>query len=225
MSEIPEERGFQAIGSQVPKIVSSLKVSASMPTNLRQSSGTTGAQCLARKGSSSTGRALTATDVARLLDGDEPARTDKAILASLPPSLASSLRERRREMIDPVYGFDSEFCGYEIGTVSAEDLQAGQALVRAAIQRCDRQTVASELTRMRALTKARQLTDDDAAVTVAAYAEELSQYPADIVRAACRSWTRREPWWPSWAELKAELDRLARRRKALFAALRPGEIA
>lgn len=142
------------------------------------------------------------------------------MLASLPPSVASSLTEKRTDFVDPVYGYDFRFDGYSLAPVDAAEKMQAKAIVLAACRRCDSKTIASELTRMRVLTKARELSNDDASATVAAYAEELSRYPADIVRAACRGWSKREPWWPSWAELKEELTRHARRRKALAEVLR-----
>lgn len=62
--------------------------------------------------------------------------------------------------------------------------------------------------------------DDEFTETLrlAAYASRLSAYPADVARAAClgREWR----WWPTWAELKDECDRLAAPRREMASALR-----
>ena len=56
-------------------------------------------------------------------------------------------------------------------------------------------------------------------LTMAAYAEYLAEYPADVVIDALRWWARVEKWWPAWSELKELLDRRVIRRKALRKAL------
>jgi hypothetical protein len=57
----------------------------------------------------------------------------------------------------------------------------------------------------------------DEALRLEAYAGRLRAFPADVARAAVlgRSWQ----FWPSWAELEAECNRLASPRRAMLAAL------
>ncbi len=62
--------------------------------------------------------------------------------------------------------------------------------------------------------------DDEFTETLrlSAYTARLSAYPADVARAAClgREWR----WWPTWAELKDECDRLVSPRREMATALR-----
>jgi len=83
--------------------------------------------------------------------------------------------------------------------------------------------VVAELMRLRLVTKARA---EDPAITDAAIsvmAEELSAWPLDVVRTACRSWARNSTWWPSLAELNGECDWRGRRRKRMAEILRRAE--
>jgi hypothetical protein len=74
--------------------------------------------------------------------------------------------------------------------------------------------VARELARLRALTK---MKETDAAMVAAAYAEEVSRYPADAVVEVCRSWDG--VFFPSWSELRDRLETTVAHRRSLLAAL------
>ena len=51
--------------------------------------------------------------------------------------------------------------------------------------------------------------DDDmsAELKLRAYVEKLSEYPGDVVREVLNEWPGRSKWFPTWAELKAALDK------------------
>jgi hypothetical protein len=57
----------------------------------------------------------------------------------------------------------------------------------------------------------------DEALRLEAYASRLRAYPADVVRAAVLG--KRWQWWPTWAELAGECDRLSAPRRHMIAAL------
>lgn len=56
------------------------------------------------------------------------------------------------------------------------------------------------------------------ALRIEAYASRLRQYPADVARSAVlgKSWK----FWPTWAELESECEKLAAPRRTMIAALR-----
>lgn len=127
------------------------------------------------------------------------------------------------ERVQPIYGpdgYDERLLGYELRRpVSPEDAEAAIAILREANKPADSAFIAKELTRMRLLTKARPQDDIDLEMMAAIYADEMSVYPADVVMAACRKWTAMETWWPSWAELKDQLEFRMRRRREMLEAL------
>lgn len=51
--------------------------------------------------------------------------------------------------------------------------------------------------------------DDDMAseLKLRAYVEKLAEYPGDIVNAVLKDWPGKSKWFPTWAELKAALDK------------------
>ncbi len=137
-------------------------------------------------------------------------------MASLPPCLKSSLKEIRRDRIDPVYGLESIFIGWQIvGHVEPDDLTAGQSMVAASMSPASREVIVSELTRLRVLTLGKNETEDRFRLMTRAYVEEMGKYPPDVVRAACRSWAKTGKFWPSWSELSGKLDAELRNRKSL----------
>jgi len=61
-------------------------------------------------------------------------------------------------------------------------------------------------------------------LAVEAYGSRLEQYPADIVHEVLTKWPDQSMWWPSWHELKEEIDwrnRRAKMRDALEKKLTP----
>ncbi|KKM12092.1 hypothetical protein LCGC14_1720340, partial [marine sediment metagenome] len=66
---------------------------------------------------------------------------------------------------------------------------------------------------------------EDLAALIAIYAEELAEYPLDVVRDACRTWARREKWFPAWADLRALCEERVMKRRDLLMALRRSDAA
>lgn len=67
------------------------------------------------------------------------------------------------------------------------------------------------------ITSRRQDDTDTEALRLAAYSDRLAAYPADVVREVLLVMVWR--WWPSWAELKPECDKLAGPRRRVQNAL------
>jgi len=196
-----------------------------MPTDstlerLPTSSPITGKPSPARRQPSSIGPQRGATGAAANTSAT-PEEIDHMVLASLPPSVASVLRETTKDFIDPVYGFDSEFTGYALAAqVMAPDREVAIARVEAALTPAQPTMVRMELARLRASTKARVQPGDDLTMILQVLAEECQDYPPDVVRYALRQWAKREVFFPALAELRDELQRHCKRRRALLEALR-----
>ena len=61
--------------------------------------------------------------------------------------------------------------------------------------------------------------EGEAEIALSVYAGRLAQYPADVVRTVLREASKRSKWWPAWADLEPELDRLAKPRILMREAL------
>lgn len=197
-----EGKGFQAIGNLIA-------TTEPLPSNLesnqdqhRQSSGTTGAQSLALRDASSIGRPHGGTVAVRLpaevetaLGGAEAWKTDKAVVALLPPQLRSLLRSKLNGEFDIV--------GWE--WLGSPDLgEAAQALAIVA-QTCRPVTATqalNALTRCFAVTKGKRDDEIDIKATLAAMVDGLAEFPADVVNDACRAYARCNVFRPSLAELR-----------------------
>lgn len=136
----------------------------------------------------------------------------------------SCLEKRENPIIDPEYGFDGVSTSYELlAPISAQDESLLRRSIATAALACEparKEFVVFELGRLRAMTKARAEDQTSTEFLLACYAEDMRQYPADIVREGCRKWARTEKFFPAWSELKEILDRLSRNRFALYHALR-----
>lgn len=135
--------------------------------------------------------------------------------ASLPPSIATSLRERVSKSF--------EVAGYTIqGNVPEADLREA---IRALNEQCEpaaKIDIARWLAELYALTKQRAEEQVTLDLAVQAFASRLEKYPAYAVEAALREWPDKSKWWPSWQELKAEIeaaDKLTMVRQAVYQAL------
>jgi hypothetical protein len=95
-------------------------------------------------------------------------------------------------------------------TGSREDLE--QAYKALEWEAPDTKSIIEELTRLKMLTASRNLTVDELTLQISLYAEELSAYPMDAIRAAIRA-ACEDKWWPTWADLKEDLDFYSQNRR------------
>ena len=220
-----EDLGLRRIGNLTAQTVSSPQALASTLTRLQPNSATTGSRYPAPKGVSSAGTALSKTAAANLpsvaaaMALFDPEKVDRALAASLPRSVASACQARWTDTIG-AHGWDGQISRYELVTMPPErDLDAASAMIEATLKPAAAKVVKSELARLRATTISRNTEASDLALTFAAYADALTEYPADVVVDTCRYWGRNEKWWPALAELRSRMDRKFRRRKLLAAAI------
>jgi hypothetical protein len=80
---------------------------------------------------------------------------------------------------------------------------AGPKMVNGAAARC------------LSVTKSRATDGMDLRMMLAVFADELAQFPEDVVATAFRKWAQREKWWPSLAEIRDQCQRLNRVRASL----------
>jgi hypothetical protein len=118
------------------------------------------------------------------------------------------------------HGFDTDFMGYELTTECDQtDLNAALALVSNVSQHCPHDIAAKAVGALRMRTKARKETEDDLEMLMAIFTDDVSEYPADVVVDACKTWGKANVFFPSWSELNELCDRRFRKRAAMSAAL------
>lgn len=64
--------------------------------------------------------------------------------------------------------------------------------------------------------------DDDTAsdLKLKVFADDLSQYPGDIVRHVLKEWPENNKWFPAWSELRDEIDRMSGLRPEIIRRVR-----
>ncbi len=119
--------------------------------------------------------------------------------------------------------FGFEGVGLADVRVSVRATPAMVAQCREAVDRlcrpCGAKVAGGKLTELLALTVSRSRSDVDREAMAVAYTQRLAQYPEDVVVRACDRWADREEFWPSWAEIKGECDKLMRGRAKVREAL------
>lgn len=144
------------------------------------------------------------------------------VTPGLPATIAAAIEFTTRS----TYGADGQFDG---SVVDAATLTGhhDEALIRAALAALESasrpggfQLATVELSKLRAKTAFRSAEGGDQHLIGQAYTEELAAYPQDVIREACRQSAASSRWWPAWADLKRECDRLVAKRLAEHRALK-----
>ncbi len=220
MERDDEEQGFRPIGSLASTIGNTLKTSGSIPTTPRSSFGTTGLPSRVSAPASSIGPSSGRTvaeslpSVEAAMACGDPQEIEGAVVRSFGRLLA--LSERRPPTNDPYTTYS--LVGYDLSG-SRADLMAARRVLDAAMMPAKRAETVKTLVRLRLLTVARAATEDDVSMTLAAYADELADLPADAVRVAASMWARANKFWPSLAELRSGAERLCKHRLMLTEAI------
>jgi len=133
----------------------------------------------------------------------------------LPQSVARCLRE--------TLSSDFDVIGYEVGPgVSESDLRAALVVLNEECKPAPPEKIGMWLAKLYALTK--QRAEDQVTLDLAteAFMARLEKLPAAAVEAAMEAWPDKSKWFPSWQELKAEIettDRATKVRKAIYDAI------
>jgi hypothetical protein len=223
-----EAGGFRPIGNSMPSLRRSPEISGSTPDARATPSATTGSRLPAATRSSSTGAPLSERGAAGLPTPLHE-RVERALrMFGLPreaerwlPSLALALDWQPSGVIAADGQFDRLVPG-AITIRANADVELGRRLLRALDRVCDpcrEATATAAFAELRALTVARSRSDEDLEMMAAGYISRLAEFPGDVVHEAVRRWVEREQWFPSWAELRAEIDKLVSGRQRLRRAL------
>lgn len=236
MTEPKEDRGFQRIGSLLPRIVrsehpSGSSTSGQSPTNLP----TTGDRSRASEASSSTGRQLSVIDCEKWRAEITGATTETEATASLDRLCAALLGSRPVWQRAHRFGTDDQ---YEVeitdirlpATLTQVEIyevwKALEPLCRPATgdaKAC--QQIVSEVARLFAVTPTGRdkIGNDDLAMDTIAM--DLAEYPADCALRALRAARRGDRWRPSLSQIIDDVRWRAARRSALRAAFREAGVA
>lgn len=143
-------------------------------------------------------------------------------MAGLAALLGRSPNLLGHEEVDGEYGYDFTVTGYSFGELRElpdERLVTARGLVEQTLVPADHAVIAQELARLRAVTKARRVDEDEATLTFGVLREELAIFPPDVVRGALRKIARREVFFPTLAEMRDQCQREFRKRRMLAVAL------
>lgn len=205
-----EERDSPPIGDLPSPVSLSPSVLASIATQNSHNSAVTGAPCLAPKPSNSTGTSLSKPDSASLLAVETAWQYRDA--QALDTHLHRLLKPYGTS-IEPLMNADFDVLGYRgrlpdglRPLVELINQPAGPKMVNGAAARC------------LSVTKSRATDGMDLRMMLAVFADELAEFPEDVVATAFRNWARREKWWPSLAEIRDHCQRLNRVRSSLWRA-------
>ena len=125
--------------------------------------------------------------------------TERNLQASLTPSVVSSL--------DAVVDKDFHVVANTIdGPCPVDDINAAIAAIDAASQPMPARALGMLIAEVFSLTKRKKDDQITLDLVVEAYGSRLEQYPADIVHEVLTKWPDQSMWWPSWHELKEEID-------------------
>ncbi len=120
------------------------------------------------------------------------------------------------------HGFEGvRICDVKVADgVSKQQVAAMLKPLEAFCMPCDPKFAARKLAELRVLTAHRARDGSDVELLAAAYTNRLAEYPQDVVEVACNRWADANQFWPTWADLKNELENRMRGRKQIRDALR-----
>lgn len=187
-------------------------------TESPRSSGTTGLRPLARVLESTTGQrhgehgsvVPSNTEVplppaiVEAAQRADPRAVDDSLLAALPPTL--------RRLTSLTYTSDNERNGVQvrdIASVSTEELRSALALVGRCLKPTPAKFIVEQMAACDLVTKARAEHEGDTAARAAIFAEDLAEFPADVVAEAFRYWRRTEKWSPTVSDIRERCWRKA----------------
>lgn len=209
MEEEAEGQGLAKIGSLAQKIGSSLKIVVSTPETCSGGSEITGSRSQAQTPRNSTGLqrgAIGAVDL-RTIDRLDADAVGRALRASLPPALSSSLKESVDSNFDLV--------GYEVvGPIDPAEARQALALMDE-FQSDNAAAVIKAATICLTVTASREREFADIKMLMAALMDGTKEFPADVVVTAFRRWQKVEKWWPALSEIRSRCLEEMRWRRSL----------
>ena len=95
--------------------------------------------------------------------------------------------------------------GYQVAG-NDEDFKKAVELIDQYSQPLQAQELSGLLAQLYSLTKQRKESQLTLEIAFEAFGSRLEKYPADIVREVLQRWPDHSKWWPSWYELKEEIE-------------------
>ena len=133
--------------------------------------------------------------------------------------MASSLAHSLDLKIEEKLTSDFDFKGYIItNDMTESQIEHAYRLLINALQPADDRTIAKELLKLRAITSHRN-DGGDIDIIIETFVEKLRDYPSDSVLKGLKRIGDKSKWFPSWSEIKDEVDYQSRHRRALMSAL------
>jgi len=149
------------------------------------------------------GGALGKHGLTAAISAGEPVEVDKALRALLPQHLNSSLKWKSVSEMEVR------------GTADQEELKTGLGLVIQSFKPMAQDQIVKLLLALRLKTASRETDQVDMKMLLATYADELKQYPADVVQKVLSTQHQHSKWWPTWMELQERLNLYTADRRAL----------
>ncbi len=209
---------FQQIGSSVPNLPTSLEPRASIPSTLPPASPTTGTANLVPAVGKSTGQQLSVIGAADLATVEQAWQAQDS--EALDESLYRSLRPLRTLSLRSISDNDFNLLGYErIGPIEPRTLETLREVVDKINWPAGAEQAAKSIGKCLMLTKNREPDGADLRGTILLFAEDLGEFPSDVIATACRKHARQEKWWPALSELREQCHRANRARRSLKRAL------
>lgn len=137
------------------------------------------------------------------LDADQVRRT---VEASLAPSWSL------RPLTDSEWGLAGFTAARSL--TQEERMKIGQ-LAESLLTPTPAQQVRREAAKCLTVTASREREGMDIKIMLEVFADELSEFPPDVVGMAFREWARREKWWPTLSEIRNTCLREVKWRKSL----------
>ena len=117
----------------------------------------------------------------------------------LPRSVVSSLQE--------VLNAEYELVGYSVeGVIPVVDMERAIEAIENTSAPATPREVGELVAELFVLTKQRREDQMTLDISIEAFGSRLLEYPADIVREVLKKWPDRSTFFPSWHELKSEID-------------------
>ena len=120
-------------------------------------------------------------------------------------TLEVSLQQLKDLSVQEKIDSDYNLVGYQV-TGTDEDLKKAVQLIDQHSQPLQVQELSGLLAQLYSLTKQRKESQLTLDIAFEAFGSRLEKYPADIVREVLSKWPDQSKWWPSWYELKEEID-------------------
>lgn len=129
-------------------------------------------------------------------------------MISLPPSLQSNLREQ--------FDKDHNVQSYSfIKPPSLSEIDSALETLEPYKKPASKDEIVEAITKLYALCAPSQDSDATLTLRIAAYLDHLQKYPRDAVLYVLENAPNHHRWFPSWFDLKKDLDRVTQKRKAL----------